>query len=196
MVEIPITEILLASQKGDLNAFRVLVETHQSYAFSLAARFLGNEEDAHDITQETFIRIWKHLPAFDFRCKFTTWMYRIVINLCRDRNKKRNRQNKLLDPGSPENTAVLQAAPINLINLINLEDENIKKELAAIITSFAGELPPKQQAVFILRDLQDQSVTEVSQILGISKSSVKSNLSHARQNIRNKLQQMEKKNEM
>jgi len=189
MVEISITEILLASQKGDLNAFQTLVETHQRYAFSLAARFLGNNEDAHDITQETFIKIWKHLPTFDFRCKFTTWMYRIVINLCRDRNKKLNRQNKLLDPGSPENTAVPRTTPINL------EDENIKKELATIITAFAGELPPKQQAVFILRDLQDQSVTEVSRILGISKSSVKSNLSHARQNIRNKLQQLEKKTE-
>ncbi|MFC2145837.1 RNA polymerase sigma factor [Acidobacteriota bacterium] len=87
MFEPWIRDILLASQNGDTRAFEKLVETYQGYAFSLARRFLGNEEDAQDVVQEAFIRVWKHLPAFDYRCKFTTWMYRIVTNLCLDRVK-------------------------------------------------------------------------------------------------------------
>lgn len=189
MVEISIKEILLSSRQGDTGAFRTLVETYQGYAFSLAVRFLGNEEDAQDVVQETFIRIWKHLSTFDFRCKFTTWMYRIVINLCHDRSKARNRQERLLNPGSPGNAPVHMTAPLNL------EDENIKKELVTVITSLAEELTPRQRAVFVLRDLQDLGVAEVSQILGISKNSVKSNLSYARQNIRKKLQQLERNSE-
>ncbi len=187
MIKTSVKDVLPASQKGDTSAFRTLVETYQGYAFSLAVRFLGNDEDAYDIVQETFIRVWKHLPSFDFRCKFTTWMYRIVINLCLDRSKTRDRQNRLLDP------AFLGDVPMNLTTPIDLEDESIKKELATIIAVLAGELPPRQQSVFILRDLQDQGVAEVSQILGISKSSVKTNLSHARRNIREKLRRLEKK---
>jgi RNA polymerase sigma-70 factor, ECF subfamily len=93
-------EMLLLSRQGNQQVFRKLVETYQGYAFSLAVRYLGNEEEARDIVQDTFIRIWKRLSSFDFRCKFTTWMYRIVINLCHDRNKALSRQKKFLAPDS------------------------------------------------------------------------------------------------
>lgn len=189
MVENSINEILLASRRGDTNAFQTLVETYQGYAFSLAVRFLGNDEDACDVVQETFIRVWKHLPTFDFRCKFTTWMYRIVINLCHDRNRAQRRQDRLLESVSPGDF------PFPLTSTDNLEDHNVRKELAAIITALARELTPRRQAVFVLRDLQDQSAAEVSQILGISKGSVKTNLSYARRNIRKKLRELEKKTE-
>lgn len=175
----------MSCQSGDSTAFRTLVENHQDYAYSLAIRFLGNEEDARDTVQETFIRVWKHLPSFDFRCKFTTWMYRIVINLCLDRTKSQKRREMLLQPEALENFREQCTAGIDL------EDENVKKELAALITAFAAELAPRQRAVFILRDLQDESVKGVSQILGISKGAVKSNLSHARKAIRLKLEQLE-----
>ncbi|NIO80300.1 MAG: sigma-70 family RNA polymerase sigma factor [Candidatus Aminicenantes bacterium] len=180
--------ILLASQQGDTAAFQKLVETYRGYAFSLAFRFLGNEEDALDVVQESFIRIWKHLHTFDHRCKFTTWMYRIVINLCRDRLKVQSRRNKFLLPDFSRNLL----GHINITDDSDLEDKNIKEELAAVITALAGELPPQQRVVFVLRDLQDVGVEEVSQILGMSKSSVKSNLSYARKNIRLRLEQLEK----
>lgn len=187
MVERSSEELLRACREGDRNAFQRLVETCQGYAFSLAIRFLGNEEDAGDIVQETFIRVWKHRHRFDFRCKFTTWLYRIVVNLCYDHGRARNRQNGLFDSNSPE-------LPLQWATPIDLEDNKIKKELAAIIAGLARQLTPRQQAVFVLRDLQDLDVAEVSEILGISKGSVKSNLSLARRNIRDKLRQLESKN--
>lgn len=177
-------QILLLSQKGDAGAFRELVETYHGYAFSLAVRFLGNEEDANDVVQESFIRVWYHLPAFDFRCKFTTWMYRIVINLCHDRARVQNRQNK----------HVVDEFPAHFADGVNLEDKSIKEDLVRVITALASELASRQREVFVLRDLQDLSIDEVSQVLGVSKGSVKSNLSHARKNIRQRLLQLETKN--
>jgi RNA polymerase sigma-70 factor (ECF subfamily) len=180
--------ILLSSQQGDTAAFRKLVETYQGYAFSLASRFLGNEEDALDVVQESFIRIWRYLHTFDHRCKFTTWMYRIVINLCRDRIKAQSRRDRFLLPDSSGNLPAL----LNITGENDLEDKNTNEELAAVITTLAGELPHRQRVVFVLRDLQDVSVEEASQILGMSTSSVKSNLSYARKNIRLRLEQLEK----
>lgn len=174
-------DTLLTSRNGNTDAFQKLVETYQGYAYSLAVRFLGNEEDALDVTQEAFIRIWKHLPNFDSRCKFTTWMYRIVTNLCIDRVKTGNRREQEMPPGFQE----------QLMAAVDIEDENIKKQLAGIITGFAADLTPRQQAVFVLRDLQDLSVVEVAEVLDISKSSVKSNLCYARQNIRKRLEHLE-----
>ncbi len=190
MFEPWIRDILLASQNGDTGAFEKLVKTYQGYAFSLAWRFLGNEEDAQDVVQETFIRVWKHLSAFDYRCKFTTWMYRIVTNLCLDRVKSLKRKEKILSSNPMDSSENLWE---NVTEDIDLEDKNIKEELAGIITGLAAELTPRQRAVFVLRDLQDVSIAEAAKILGISKSSVKSNLCHARQNIRKRLEQLEKK---
>jgi RNA polymerase sigma-70 factor (ECF subfamily) len=181
-------DILHSSRKGDRKAFQKLVETFQGYAFSLAVRYLGNEEDAVDIVQETFIRVWKHLADFDFRCKFTTWLYRIVINLCHDRVKSRNRHDRVLAP-MPETTDNL---PLQCSD--DLENKSINEELVTIITNFAADLTPKRRAVFVLRDLEDMSIEEVAQILGMSKGAVKSNLFYARQDIRQRLEQLEIKN--
>ena len=73
-----IAQILDASKKGDSTAFRKLVEHFQSYVFSLALRFLCNEEDSKDVTQESFGRVWKHLKKYNSKSKVTTWLYRIV----------------------------------------------------------------------------------------------------------------------
>lgn len=182
MFESAIREALPASRDGDTGAFQKLVERYQGYAFSLAVRFLGNDEDAQDVTQETFIRIWKHLSKFNYRCKFTTWMYRIVINLCLDRVKSKNKREQEMPTGFQD----------LLAGNTDIEDENIKKQLARVITTLAAELTPRQRAVFVLRDLQDLNVAEVAHVLDISKSSVKSNLCYARQNIRKRLEQLEK----
>ena len=76
-------EILIKkAQQGDTLAFKEIVTCYQSYAYALAFRFLYDEDDADDIVQESFIRIWEHVRDFDQRTKFTTWMYKIVVNLC------------------------------------------------------------------------------------------------------------------
>lgn len=172
--------MLVRCKAGDLAAFRQLVEQYQSYAFSLAFRLLYSEENAKDIVQECFIRIWKHLPKYNLQKKFTTWLYRIVTNLCYDRIKARNRSKRMsLSEGLHS---------ITFPSDCDLESDISNKELVQIIENLARELSTKQRIIFTLRDLQDLDIDEVAQIAGMSKSSVKSNLYYARQNIRKKLE--------
>ena len=89
-----VQDMIWRSREGDLSAFQQLVEHYQHYAYILAFRLLGDDEDAKDAVQEAFIRVWKHIKNFNLSSKFTTWFYRIVTNLCLDRIKAQKRKNR------------------------------------------------------------------------------------------------------
>lgn len=180
-----VQDTILRSQQGDLHAFQQLVEHFQNYVFVLASRLLGNEEDARDAVQETFIRVWKHIGRFNFNSKFTTWLYRIVTNLCFDRIKSQKRKNKIFDQDH-EPAQLLASAGEQ-----DVENDCIKKDLVDTIMTLSEELTPKQRVAFVLRDLQDFNMKEVAQISGMSLNSVKSNLFYARRNIRERLEQLD-----
>jgi RNA polymerase sigma-70 factor, ECF subfamily len=167
--------------KGDFLAFRALVEAYQGYAFALAFRALCDDDDAKDVVQETFTRVWKNLPRYNPAVKFTTWMYSIVTHLCYDSlRSKKKRGAAVLDELDPSLLASVSAED-------NPEHLYSNKELAGVIATLTEELPPKQKIVFVLRDLQELSVREVSDILHISESSVKTNLVYARRFLRRQL---------
>jgi RNA polymerase sigma-70 factor (ECF subfamily) len=148
---------------------------------------LCDEEEAKDVVQESFIRVWKHISNFSLKSKFTTWLYKIVVNLCYDKMKSQKRKKAVLIRNFDKEMLDLAPYPENI------EEELINKELAGLIRNIADELSTKQRIVFILRDLQDLKISEVSQILNMPESSVKTNLYHARLNIRKKLEQIENK---
>ncbi len=165
------TAIINKAQQGDTIAFRTLVERYQSMLFSLASRFLGKDE-AEDTVQEAFIRLWKHLHKYKPEIKLTTWLYRIVTNLCLDHLKSKHRRNSynsvdITNVGSIKD----EAAP-------DKELEN--KEMMQQILKFSDSLTPKQRAVFVLRDLEGLSSQEVCVVLSMKPGSVKSNLYYAR----------------
>ncbi|MBN1895995.1 sigma-70 family RNA polymerase sigma factor, partial [bacterium] len=83
--------------KGDADAFRPVVIHYQEFAHAVAFRILQHEEDARDVVQESFVRVWKNISKFDARKSFSTWLYRIVTRLCLDRLKSRKRRLKMLD---------------------------------------------------------------------------------------------------
>ncbi len=172
-------EILIRSQAGDLGAFRELVEHYQPYALSVAYRMLGNKEDSKDVVQESFIQVWKHLPGLKMEMKFTTWLYRIVMNRCLDRIKARKRFKRHLEERN------VYAEHFQEPEMDTGQDN---RGLVDVIGRLAMTLTPKQRMVFVLRDLEDRSIGEVSGILKMSKNSVKSNLYHARRQIRHRLQ--------
>jgi RNA polymerase sigma-70 factor, ECF subfamily len=152
------------------------VERHQYYVYSLAFRSVLHREDAEDIVQDAFIRVWLNLRSFDFRGKFTTWVYRIVVNLCVDR--MRNKRKFASDAVRVDEKKPLWTSRQD--NVKTMEE----KDLAEYIKMLAEHLSPKQRMVFILRDLQDLSIEEVSRVMQISEGSVKTNLYHARNAIR------------
>ncbi|MFA7420938.1 MAG: sigma-70 family RNA polymerase sigma factor [Melioribacteraceae bacterium] len=177
IIEEELLKLIREAQKGDLNAFETVLKNYQYYAYTVAFRVLTNDDDAKDVVQECFIRIWKNLGGYNAKVKFTTWMYKIVINLCYDKLRRRKTEyerNEVLD----EQLISGKDNPEQLLS---------NKEQAEIIKHISDGLPEKQRMVFVLRDLEELTTDEVSQIMEMSIESVKANLSIARKTIRTKL---------
>jgi len=172
-------KIIERIKKGDQAAFRIIVDEYRQQAFSMAFRILCDEEEARDIVQLSFIKIWQMIGTYDITQKFSTWMYKIVTNSAIDRLRQIKRHTMVrLDK---------VITKIESQNLDSMQMEADNKETARLISWIAEGLPEKQKMVFILRDVQGIGSSEVQQILNLSETSVKSNLYHARRAIREKL---------
>jgi RNA polymerase sigma-70 factor (ECF subfamily) len=159
--------------KGDVRAFRILVEKLQTYAYTLAFRILLNDAEAKDAVQDSFIKVWIHLGNYNGKYLFTTWMYRIVVNTCIDRLKEVKRHSEIYSDCISDSD--------------NPEDSTINRELAKQIRQLSKGLPQKQRIIFVLNDLQGLSLDEASEVLNMPKGLVKSNLYYARKSIKEKL---------
>ncbi len=179
----PETELLNRCVAGDLEAFEKLVRQFQKYAYTLAYKILWNEEDAKDIVQETFIRVWKNIFKYDTKVKFTTWLYKIVTNLCFDKLKSDKRRKRHISPAA-ENKEIN-----DLPNTSDPVKEITNQDLVEKVHLLSGGLSAKQRMVFTLRDLQDVDIPEIAEILQMSTGAVKSNLYLARMTIRKKLEE-------
>ena len=171
-------EIIKMAIAGNAEAFREIVSQNQSFLYAVAYRFLGEAEDAEDVVQESFIRMWKSLQTYRPEVNISTWLYKIAVNLCLDilKSSYRKRQKSNVDASKAWNLSS------------NAVDHEIHAhELHALIQEAASELTPKQKAVFVLRDLEGMPVEEVCDILSMSANNVKSNLYHARQQMSEKL---------
>ena len=165
-------EVIAKAVSGDSDAFRLLVEKHQAFVISLSYRFVGNRNDAQDIAQETFLRLWKNLARYRAEVKLTTWLYKIVTNLCLDFLKSKHGRQVRNKDALHHDFAIADptGADQGLMN----------EELRVAILKLTEELTPKQKAVLVLRDLEELPVQEVSDILSMSPGNVKSNLYYAR----------------
>lgn len=173
----PKAELIESCIKGDVHAFRKLVEMLQMYAYTLAFRILLNDEDAKDAVQDSFIKVWKSLSSYNGKYLFTTWMYRIVVNTCLDRLKEAKKRSVAYIDNANETSSD--------------EVSNANREQAKQIRQLSKGLPEKQRIIFILNDLQGLSLNEASEVLNIPKGQVKSNLYYARKSIKEKLVKLE-----
>jgi RNA polymerase sigma-70 factor (ECF subfamily) len=156
----PSQEVIGKAMAGSTDAFRIIVENYQGFAYAVSYRFVGNEYDAEDIVQEAFIRLWHNMHKYRSEVKLSTWLYRIVVNLCLDflkstQGKVRQRKVDISTSYSMPDTST----PEHILHTI---------ELMKAIQQAAEELTPKQRAVFILRDLEALPVEEVCTILSMS----------------------------
>ncbi len=176
------TEVLVERCKlGDQVTFRTLMNSYQQYAYAIAFRLLADEENARDIVQEAFIRVWRNLHRYRKEVKFTTWLYTIVVNLCYDKIKSDHRRRIIF------RTSESPAVDSDPVGGNNVQDTVEKKNLREHIIALSRKLPPKEYLVFVLRDIQDFSIAEIAGMTGISGNSVKVNLFHARKKIRTEL---------
>lgn len=175
--------LLARVRTGDMAGFGELVRMHQPYAFRLAVRILCSEDEAEDVVQEAFVRVWRNIDRYDPSVRFTTWLYRIVTNLCLDHLRGRKRHRALGDRGKSDDDP-----PADHPCGEDIEHAASTADLVRIVRAIAGDLPETQRLVFTLRDLQDLSIDEVRQITGLSEASIKTNLHYARRALRARME--------
>ena len=168
-------EIVEQALDGNTRAFQKLVERHQSFVFNLAYRFVHNVSDAEDIAQDAFIRLWKNLPRYRHEVKLTTWLYKIVTNLCLDFMKSAYNKHDRRMEGLAHHTYVKSES--------ETDQPILAEEARVALEKMTSALTPKQKAVFVLRDIEDLTTDEVCDILSMSSGNVKSNLYYARKKI-------------
>ena len=176
--------LIKRSQKGDTAAFEELALAYQKTIFNIAARMLGNAEDAADMTQETLLKIYRALPKFRGDSAFSTWVYRITVNTCRDMLRRNLKHPEALlldfsgDDGDESNyreVADHSAIP---------EDILVAKESDEYLNALIDGLSPKYRLIIIMREISGLGYQEIADAAGISLGTVKSRLARARQCLR------------
>src|SRR5262245_30985202 len=174
----PIAQLIDCAQSGDTTAFDQIVIHHQHRVVALAWLMLGNQEDARDAAQEAFLRVYKHIKKFDPTQDFSGWLYRIVVNVCRDLARKR-RSNLSSFEAEIETGAIQEPA-----SPLNTEAAAMVAQEQAIVLKALATLTEKERAAIVLRDLEGLATEEVARILGSSPTTVRSQISSARAKIR------------
>jgi RNA polymerase sigma-70 factor (ECF subfamily) len=175
------------ARAGDSSAFRALVERHSRPVFRLAYRVTGNQQDAEDVVQETFLRAWRQLGRFESRSSFATWLHRITVNCALDhvRQRPRNAQLAYGDPGPEGETASLGARADGVASPDRLA---FSAEVRQRVASALGELSPAERTAFVLRHFEGHSIEEIGRTLGLRTSATKHSIFRAVQKMRRALE--------
>ncbi len=177
--------IIRRAQRQDADAFEQLLLAHQKSVYNLCFRMLGNEQDALDLSQETFLRVWKSIGQYQFDAAFSTWLYRITTNLCIDflRRKKRRQEQPLVltdDEGEQQELSVPDPQPLP-------EEQLLQKDRRQAVAQAMQTLPPDYRAILELRVVRQLSYEQIGDILSLPAGTVKSRLSRARMALKNLL---------
>jgi RNA polymerase sigma-70 factor (ECF subfamily) len=168
---------------GDASAFETLVTRYQARVFGLACRLTGSEPDAADVLQDTFLQVYRHLPAFRGEARFGTWLYRIATNAAlMQRRAHARRPAEPLDAFLPafDEAGVHRATPEQLQVASRVEELIDRRTLADRAREAVDRLPETCRAAFVLRDLEELSTAELAEVLGIEPAAVRQRVHRAR----------------
>lgn len=184
----PDLALVRAVQKGDDEAFSELMTRHEQPVFRTIWRSVLHEQDARDLTQETFVRAYLGIGKFVPDAKFTTWLYRIALNLCRDHARsKQHRMARVTDP-LPEHRTENEGIQNELASpQIAPAEEAIERERMAAVELAIVELPPELKPTFVLAVMEERSHIECAKLLEISPKAVETRVYRARRILEEKL---------
>jgi RNA polymerase sigma-70 factor (ECF subfamily) len=177
--------LIRAAQRGDQDAFEQLVRTYDQSVLRLAMNLLRSPEDARDVYQEAFLRVYRNLHSFRFDCSFHTWLYRIVTNICLDQLRKRKVRK--------EDAAVVETSDGPIDRMESYEEEAAEanpersmwnRELKQRIESALVGLTPRERMVFELRHYQGLRLRNIGEMLGTTEEAAKNCLFRATQKMR------------
>jgi RNA polymerase sigma-70 factor (ECF subfamily) len=182
------TRLAKLARNGDRGAFAELVDLYKDKIYHLAYRMLNNKHEAEDAVQETFLRVYTNLHRYDEQQKFSTWIFRIGTNHCIDRLRKRKHSAYSLDAEMPdgEGNDYYSMLPGNEDTP---EKQIILSETQMLIRKAIDALPEKYKSVVILRYLQDMSLQEISDVLDMPVTTVKTRVHRGREYLRKRLEQ-------
>lgn len=176
--------LLKRCKKGDLRAYDILMQKYEKKVYNLCYRMVNNAEDAADLAQEVFLKAYRALTDFRGQSGFSTWLYRIAVNACRDELRKRRKKPPVLSLDKPLETEegelhfeAADTAPGPL-------ETALRGELQREIQGLLSKLPRNYRTVIILRDLQGLSYEEIASVLEINLGTLKSRLNRARSLLR------------
>lgn len=175
-------ELVSASLAGDRAAFDVIVERHRRNVYQLCYRFVGNQDDAADLSQDVFVRAFRGLKNFKGESSLGTWLYRIGVNVCLNRLAAKAPVSESLEPLLASSDERIASGGESASDAL-LRGERERRVRAAI-----ARLPKKQRATLILRVYHELPHEQIAGILGNSVGAVKANFFHAMNNLRKLLQ--------
>jgi RNA polymerase sigma-70 factor (ECF subfamily) len=165
-------ELVARSIGGDAESFNELILRWERPIYALAYRTIGREEDARDVCQETFLRAFRALPGFRGQAKFSSWLYRIALNLCRDWIR-RERRAQVVQPA--ENVDLVELASA-LEPSETVEDLVTRKDLARAVERAMASLPEEQRTAIVLKEYHGLTFQEIADLVGCPLSTVKTRL--------------------
>ena len=166
-------ELVARASAGDLESFNQLVTRWERPIYALAYRTLGREEDARDVVQEAFLRAYRGLRGFKGQAKFSSWLYRITLNLCRDwiRRERRTPLVQVAEGTDPVDLADERVAPSE-----SVEDLVARRELSQAVAQAMAELPEEQRTAILLKEYHGLTFQEIADMLDCPLSTVKTRL--------------------
>ena len=165
-------ELVAQSVGGDADSFNELILRWERPIYALAYRTIGREEDARDVCQETFLRAFRALPAFRGQAKFSSWLYRIALNLCRDWIRRERRTPIVEAPADVDMIELAEAAEPSE----SIEDLIARKDLVRAVERVMARLPEEQRTAIVLKEYHGLTFQEIADLVGCPLSTVKTRL--------------------
>jgi RNA polymerase sigma-70 factor, ECF subfamily len=165
-------ELVARSRGGDVESFNQLILRWERPIYALAYRVIGHEEDARDVCQEAFLRAFRALPGFKGQAKFSSWLYRITLNLCRDwlRRRRRAPVSQIPEGVDPLEIAAEHGATESIETLA------ARRELTAVVEEAMALLPEEQRTTIVLKEYHGMTFQEIADLQGCPLSTVKTRL--------------------
>jgi RNA polymerase sigma-70 factor (ECF subfamily) len=175
------TELIRRCLEGDALAWDRLVREHWKRVFNIAYKFVARLEEAEDLTQETFVKVFRALPTYDGRASFETWLTRVSRNLCIDHYRRRRREEETF-------TDQVELDSIPLDELVSRPDARLEqRDHIALIRRALAQLPPTYREPVVLRDIQGLSYEQIAQRLHLQEGTVKSRINRGRKQLAGQL---------
>ena len=171
-------------QQGDRTAYEHIFLKYKDMVYNVAYGMLSNMENAEDMTQEVFLHVFEKISQFRFKSSFSTWLYRIIVNMCL--NERRKRQKRDLNTADLKGHYELMRSPVN-----TPEDELLKKERLSQVQQALATLKDAHRTILVLREMEGLSYEELATVLKCSTGRVKSRLHEARMELRRRVQRLE-----